>query len=153
MLRCVVPVILLAFAPLPALANDADAMRQAISFCFATEGDVEALTERVKSDGWTAERDEETGLVNFFTDTSANTFGFIATDGSFCHAESMTLSSEDTAMILQEVVAEYEYDFDKDDMGCTMLSFAGFGSATITSGGQDPICGAENNSAVRFNFE
>lgn len=153
MLRCAVPVILLALAPLPALANDADAMRQAISFCFDTEGDVDALTERVKSDGWTAEPDEEMGLVNFFTETSANTFGFIATDGSFCQAESMTLSSEDSAMILQEVVAKYDYDFDKDDMGCTMLTFAGFGSATITSGGQDPVCGAKDNSAVRFNFE
>ena len=150
---CAVPVILMALAPLPVLANDADAMHQAISFCFDTEGDVDALMERAKSDGWTAERDAEMGLVNFFTDASANTFGYMALDGSFCQAESMTLPSEDTAMILQEVVAEYEYDFDKDDMGCTMLTFEGFGSATITSGGQDPICGSDENSAVRFNFE
>lgn len=153
MRACAVPVILLAVLPSVALADDAGAMRDAIRFCFASEGDTDALTEIVSSDGWTAERDEEMGLVNFFTDASADTFGFMALDGSFCHAESMVLSSEDTAMILQEVVADYEYEFDKDDMGCTMLTFDGYGSATITSGGQDPICGAEDSSAVRFNYE
>jgi hypothetical protein len=135
MLRCAVPVILLALAPVSALADASADMKTA------------------KSQGWTVEADAEQGLVNFYKGDGSETFGFIATDGSFCQAESMTLSSEDSAMILQEVVAEYDYDFDKDDMGCTMLTFAGFGSATITSGGQDPVCGAKDNSAVRFNFE
>ncbi len=151
MLRCAVPVILLALAPVSALADASADMKTALALCF--DGEPEMLAGAAKSQGWTVEADAEQGLVNFYKGDGSETFGFIATDGSFCHAESMTLSSEDSAMILQEVVAEYDYDFDKDDMGCTMLTFAGFGSATITSGGQDPVCGAKDNSAVRFNFE
>lgn len=146
-------VILSMLAPLPALADARADMKAAIAICFDGEGNVDSVTDAAKAKGWTVEADDEMGLVNFYSEAAPDTFGFMAQDGSFCHAESMVLPSEDTAMILQGVVEEYEYDFDKDDMGCTMLSFDGFGTATITSGGQDPTCGSATDSAVRFNFE
>ncbi len=151
MVRCAVPVMLLALAPLPALADARADMKSALALCF--DGEPEMLAGAAKAQGWTVEADAEQGLVTFFKGDGSETFGFIATDGSFCQAESMTLSSADAAMILQEVVEAYDYDSDKDDMGCPRLSFAGIGTATITSGGQDPVCDAKDNSAVRFNFE
>ena len=40
----------------------------------------------------------------------------------------------------------------KDDMDLTRLDFGTGVTATITSGGNDPTCGSDSDSGVRFDF-
>jgi hypothetical protein len=46
-----------------------------------------------------------------------------------------------------------EVEYDKDEMGCTRLNLGDGYAVTITSGGNDPTCGSDENSALRFTSE
>jgi hypothetical protein len=80
----------------------------------------------------------------------------MANDGSFCHVESLTVDSATASEILAASLGGPEgapFEYSKDDVGCTRLDFETGVTATITSGGNDPICGSETDSGVRFAFE
>lgn len=150
---------LLALLASPALAQDADPKNQLVEgylACMSGGGMVD-LTEAmlVGSLQWTRSDDGEDGLTYFFPGTGEDTFVIIADDGSFCHVESTTVDSAIASEILAASLAPPEgaaFDYSKDDMGCTRLDFETGVRATITSGGNDPMCGSETDSAVRFDF-
>lgn len=153
------PLTLLTLLSSPATAQDADPNNQLVEgylACMSGGGYVD-LTQNMLVDAlfWTRNDEGEDGLVYFYPATGENTFVYIATDGSFCHVESTTVDSATASEILSASLGPPEgapFYYSKDDMGCTRLDFDTGVTATITSGGNDPICGSDSDSGVRFDF-
>jgi hypothetical protein len=148
---------LLALLTLPAYAQDADPAGQLVEGfmgCMVGAGDLDATTGALAAVGWTVSTDGEDGLIYFYPAVGEETMAFMADDGSFCHVESLSQSTEIAAQALQAAIEANgnTWEPSKDDMGCTRFDLNSGVQATLTSGGQDPICGAEDNSAVRFAF-
>ena len=142
----------------PALAQDADPSNQIVEgilACVSGNGDV-AMTEAVLDAAqWTRSDDGEEGLTYFFPGAGDASYVYIADDGSFCHVESTTVGSEATSQILAAILEAPEgvpFFYSKDDMGCTRLDLETGVTATIQSGGNDPVCASDTDSAVRFDF-
>lgn len=143
----------------PATAQDADPNNQLAEgylACMSGGGDVE-LTQNMLVDTlfWTRNDEGEDGLVYFYPAAGENTFVYIASDGSFCHVESTTVDSATASEILSASLGlpdGAQFYYSKDDMGCTRLDFDTGVTATITSGGNDPTCGSDSDSGVRFDF-
>lgn len=156
MLRCAVPVIFLAFAPLPALAGVLDLLDQGIDGCFNTVGDSgEATANYLADQNWSGDADTEMGIGWLYSEGREDPFITVAVDGSFCQVESSTVDSSTASERLRAYLetAGQEYQIDKDEMGCTKLNLGDGYAVTITSGGNDPICGSDKNSALRFSYE
>lgn len=150
---------LLTLLAAPATAQDVDPNNQLVEgylACMSGGGQVD-LTQSMLVDGlmWTRNDEGEDGLVYFYPGAGENTFVYMAIDGSFCHVESTTVDSATASEILAASLAPPEgaaFDYSKDDMGCTRLDFETGVTATITSAGNDPTCGSEADSGVRFDF-
>lgn len=156
MLRCAVPVILLALAPLPAMAGVLDLLDQGIDGCFNTVGDSgEATANYLADQNWSGDADTEMGLGWLYPEGRENPFITVAVDGSFCQVESSTVDSSTASERLRAYLeaAGQEYEIDKDEMGCTKLNLGDGYAVTITSGGNDPMCGSDKDSALRFTYE
>ena len=140
----------------PAMAQDADPAGQLVEAyvaCLHGGGDV-ATTEGILTGlGWARGEAGEDGRVYFNPSVGEDTQVYMAEDGSFCHAESFSVGTEAASQIL---IASVEsngnppYEPSKDEAGCTQLIFAGQVSATLTSGGNDPVCASDTDSGVRF---
>ncbi len=156
MIRLAAVLALLAY---PAASQDANPNNQLVEgymACMSGGGQVE-LTEAMLVDAlmWTRNDEGEDGLVYFYPAVGEDTFVIIADDGSFCHVESTNVDSATASEILAASLAPPEgaaFEYSKDDMGCTRLDFETGVTATILSGGNDPMCGSETDSGVRFDF-
>jgi len=150
---------LLALLATPAFTQDADPNGQLVEgflACISGNGDMD-LSEAllVGALQWTRSDEGEEGLTYFFPGAGEDTIVYIADDGSFCHVESTSVDSATASQILAATLESPEgvpFEYSKDDMGCTRLDLETGVTATITSGGNDPICGSESDSAVRFDF-
>ncbi len=95
------------------------------------------------------------GLGFLYPPKDSQVFITVALDQSFCQVESATIdsatASEHLRAFLEEAGAEIEYN--KDEMGCTQFGLGEGYAVTITSAGNDPTCGSEVNSALRFTSE
>jgi len=154
-LRIVFATLTLLTLPASALADAAGEMRQGIEACLYNGGDAVATHDYLAEQGWSGDADDEQGIGYVYPEGSDATVVTVALDGIWCNVESFTQSSEATAMQLLALIendSNYDISYDKDDMGCTQFGLGDGWSATILSGGQDPICGADDNSAVRFQF-
>lgn len=151
-------VALLTLLAAPAVAQDADPRHQLAEgymACMSGGGQVDLTAGVLTASGWTRDNSDEEGLVYFYPASGDATVVYMADDGSFCHVESTTIDSATASEILAKTLAPPEgapFDYSKDDMGCTMLDFNTSVTATITSGGNDPTCGSETDSGVRFQF-
>ena len=149
---------LLALLATPALAQDADPNNQLVEgfmACVSGNGDLDMTEAVLDASQWTRSDDGEEGLTYFFPGAGENTFVYIADDGSFCHVESTTVGSETTSQILAAILEAPEgvpFFYSKDDFGCTRLDLETGVTATIQSGGNDPVCASDTDSAVRFDF-
>lgn len=146
----------LAVLATPVAAQDADPAGQLIEgivACLHGGGDV-ATTEGILTGlGWGAGQGGEDGLVYFYPASGENTVVYIAEDGSFCHAETAAIGTEAASQILLAAVASDgnpPFESSKDEAGCTQLVFDGKVSATLTSGGNDPVCASDSDAAIRF---
>ncbi len=143
----------------PVAAQDADPHNQLVEgylACMSGGGQLDLTQSMLEALEWTRSDDGEEGLTYFFPGAGEDTFLYLADDGSFCHVESTSIDSATASEILATALAPPEgapFDYSKDDMGCTRLDFDTGVTATITSGGNDPTCGSETDSAVRFQFE
>lgn len=143
----------------PVAAQDADPNNQLVEgylACMSGGGQVDLTQSMLESLQWTRSDDGEDGLIYFFPGTGEDSFVYMADDGSFCHVESTSVDSATASQILAASLAPPEgaaFEYSKDDMGCTRLDFETGVTATITSGGNDPICGSETDSGVRFQFD
>jgi hypothetical protein len=150
---------LLALLSSPAFAQDADPRNQLVEgymACMSGGGQVDLTESMLTALFWTRNDDGEDGLVYFNPGVGEDTLVYMANDGSFCHVESLTVDSATASEILAASLGGPEgapFEYSKDDVGCTRLDFETGVTATITSGGNDPICGSETDSGVRFAFE
>ncbi len=142
--------------PAAAFADAASEMTQGLEACLYNGGDATATHDYLAEMGWSGDVDNEAGIGYVYPEGSEATVVTVGMDGSWCNVESFTQSSEATAMQLLELIegenSNYQVSYDKDEMGCTQFGLGDGWSATVLSGGQDPICGADTNSAVRFQF-
>ena len=142
----------------PAAAQDADPKNQLVEgymACMSGGGDVGLTSQMLDALAWTKTEDGDMGLVNFYPGAGDSTFIYMADDGSFCHVESLTVDSATASEILAATLGGEDgapFDYSKDDMGCTRLDFETGVQATITSGGNDPTCGSDTDSGVRFTY-
>jgi len=150
---------LLALLSSPAFAQDADPRNQLVEgymACMSGGGQVDLTESMLTALFWTRKDDGEDGLVYFNPGVGEDTLAYMANDGSFCHVESLTVDSATASEILAASLGGPEgapFEYSKDDVGCTRLDFETAVTATITSGGNDPTCGSETDSGVRFAFE
>lgn len=123
--------------------------------CLSGGGQVDLTQNMLAALGWETQEGSEDGLISFLPPSGEDSFVYMADDGSFCHVESTTIDSATASEILAQAVSPPEgapFDYSKDEMGCTRLDFETGVTATITSGGQDPTCGSDTDSGVRFDF-
>jgi hypothetical protein len=151
-----VALVLLA-APLSARADEAANLREGIEGCYNTVGEDATVTHDLMFEtfGWEGDTDPEMGLGFLYPQKDSQVFITVALDGSFCQVESATIDSASASEQLRRVLDQFgqEVEYDKDDMGCTRLNLGDGYAVTITSGGNDPTCGSDENSALRFTSE
>ena len=152
------PLALLILTASPALAQDTDPDNQLVEgflACLSGNGDLDRTGAVLDAARWSRSDDGEEGLTYFFPALGEDSFVYLADDGSFCHVESTTVDSATASEILAAVLEAPEgvpFFHSRDDMGCTRLDLETGVTATITSGGNDPLCGSDTDSAVRFDF-
>lgn len=143
-------------APTHALADVAREMDQGISACLFYGDDPQKVHETLSALGWEGDVDNEAGIGYVYPAGSEATVVTVGMDGTWCNVESFAQSSEASAMQLLTYLegpdSQFEVSYDKSEMGCTQFGIGDGWSATILSGGQDPICGSESNSAVRVEY-
>jgi hypothetical protein len=153
------PLALLILMASPALAQDADPKNQLVEgymACMSGGGQVDLTQSMLEALSWTRNDEGEDGLIYFFPGAGEDTFVYMADDGSFCHVESTSVDSATASEILAAALGPPEgaaFDYTKDEMGCTRLDFDTAMTATVTSGGNDPVCASETDSAVRFLYQ
>ncbi len=138
-----------------AAAQDADPHSQLVEgylACMSGGNQVDLTEAMLTSLNWTRNDDGEDGLVYFYPGAGDDTFVYMA-EGTFCHVESTSVDSATASEILAATLGGEDgapFDYSKDGMGCTRLDFDTEVSATITSAGNDPTCGSDTDSGVRF---
>ncbi|MDB5659236.1 MAG: hypothetical protein JWS10_1851 [Cypionkella sp.] len=138
-----------------AAAQDADPHSQLVEgymACMSGGNQVDLTEAMLTSLSWTRNDEGEEGLVYFYPGVGNDTIVYMA-EGSFCHVESGSVDSATASEILAAALGGVEgapFVYSKDDMGCTRLDFDTGVSATITSAGNDPTCGSDSDSGVRF---
>lgn len=146
----------LALAPMHALADVAREMDQGISACLFYGDDAQKVHETLSAFGWEGDVDNEAGIGYIYPEGSEATVVTVGMDGTWCNVESFAQSSEASAMQLLAYLegpdSQFEVSYDKSEMGCTQFGIGDGWSVTILSGGQDPICGSDTNSAVRVEY-
>lgn len=141
------------FAATAALADPQDEMTLGYRACLASGGNPNTAYAYLNAEGWEGDVDDEQGIGYVYPPQAAATVVTIGMDGSWCNVESHVESSETASKLLLAVLeGPYNIEYDKDDMGCTKFNLGQGLSATVLSGGQDQVCGAAENSAVRFEF-
>ncbi|EEW24482.1 hypothetical protein [Rhodobacter ferrooxidans] len=139
----------------PALAQDASPQGQLVEgylACLLGAGDVPATMQALAAQGW-VEGDGEDGLIFMSPGVGDTVFAYMADDGGFCHVESTSIDSATASELLAatlEGAGITGIEYNKSEDGCTELGFGEGATATITSGGNDPQCGSDSNSGVRF---
>lgn len=156
-MRSILPAIVICALPLCGWANESGFLREGIEGCYATVGEDATVTHDLMSDsfGWEGDTDPEMGLGFLYPPADSQVFITVALDGSFCQVESATIDSATASEHLRSEIERFgdEPEYDKDDMGCTVLNLGDGYAVTITSAGNDPTCGSDENSALRFTYE
>ena len=150
--------LLLAPASDAQLSDDpAYAMLDGIGACMLGNGTVDLTTKALADIGWTSKVDGELGTLDFRPASGDKTFGNLANNGEYCQVESLAIGTEDAQTMFNlfllggnsgiEVTAS-----GTDADSCTTHTLSTGAVATITSGGNDPVCASKENAAVRFTF-
>ena len=141
----------------PALAQDADPTSQLVEgyiTCFMAHGDPGIVAPNLGLYGWTHDAPQD-GIAIALPGAGDATFILIAEDASFCHVESMEVgtqkAAETLALALQGAATALP-DPGTDAMGCTLYDLGQGITATLTSGGTEPVCASDTTSTVRFDF-
>ncbi len=137
----------------PAGADVRSDIAEAINACLAANGNPNTTAAPLTTLGWTDEVDTEMGVGTIYP-ASEDPIVSVALDGSYCNIESQTIGSEAASQILLPIIeADYDVEFNKSEDGCTQFGLGEGVSVTILSGGNDPTCAADTNSALRFEYE
>lgn len=146
----------------PAFAQDPDErpeyqFLEGITACLMGEGDVEKTTAALAAFGWTAEAQAEMGLVEFVPAVGEATFAYMSDAVEFCQIESTVMGTRVAEGMLELYLADgsdpvLTAEFGTTADGCAMYTLSNGVVVEVTSGGNDPICQSETNSALRFLF-
>jgi hypothetical protein len=137
------------------MAQGTPSLTAGIKACMAAAGDPVAISAAFAAAGWTAEPSVEEGLISFIPAKDDQTFAFIADTGVFCHVESLNTGSAAMADLLAATLKSEGWETavpGKNSDGCTLIDLGDSITATLTSGGNDPTCASETDSAVRFEY-
>lgn len=140
---------------LPSLSQD-DATTQmtaGYAACLKDFGNAEAIAGSFTSNGWTRRDDTEAQIIQLEPEMGEKTAAALAVDGSYCHVESFSLTTGQAGHVLAmtlQLVGLQGAQVGADAQGCMTFTLANGIVATLTSGGQDPVCASQTSSAVRF---
>ena len=145
----------------PAFAQDQDAayeLLDGIGLCMLGEGLVDKTTATLGDLGWTMEANPEAGLVDFYPTEGEATFGFMSDKVEFCQIESTVVGTDEAETMFNLFLMGgntgiTETSTGTDEMGCKTKTLSNGVVAVLTSGGNDPTCESETDSAVRFLFK
>lgn len=157
-LRLTAALLGLSLAATPALAQNATPEGQLVEgyvACALGGGKVDVTVPMLGLYGWTSETDAEPGLVYFQPAVGEATFAYMTDEVQFCHVESTVLGTEAVTSLLEFTIqasGQVSVTDRVTEEGCSVLMLSNGVTAQITSGGQDPVCASDSDSAVRFFF-
>lgn len=144
---------LLTLAATPAFADVQEDIGQGIYACLNGNGNPNTTYAALSDIGWEGDVDNEAGIGYVYPPSGEDPVVTIGMDGTWCNVESQTVGSEEASQILLPILEEtYDIEYNKDDMGCTQFGLGEGISVTVLSGGQDPVCAADTNSSLRFEY-
>ena len=141
----------------PAMAQDADPTSQLAEgyiTCFMGHGDPDIVAPNLGLYGWTHDEPQD-GVAIAMPGAGEASFVLMATDASFCHVESLQLGTQKAAETLALALQAANTTLPTpgtDAMGCALYDLGNGTTATLTSGGNDPVCTSDTSSIVRFDF-
>lgn len=153
----------LALLATPALAESGDsadptepaeALMAAMYHCQQQGRDPEALAATLRDAGWTVERNEDAGSIDF-TPATSEVWGMASLAGDFCMVAIETLGTPITVHAIMQFLppdAPTEPSGYSADLGCPYWTISPGVNAELTSSGNDPVCEDYATSAVRFTF-
>lgn len=137
----------------PANADVTSDITEAVHACLAATGNPNTTAAPLTALGWTDEADTEMGVGTIYP-ASEDPIVSVALDGSYCNIESQTIGSEEASQILLPIIeGAYPVEYNKSEDGCTQFGLGEGVSVTVLSGGNDPTCAADTNSALRFEYD
>ena len=134
-------------------ADPTTQMTAGFAACLKDFGNAEAVAASFTGNGWTRFDRTEESLVHLEHPTSESTFADLATDGSFCQVESLSLTTGQAGHVLAltlQLAGVPSARMGATPEGCITYTLDTGVVATITSGGQDPVCTSQLTSAIRF---
>jgi CubicO group peptidase (beta-lactamase class C family) len=134
-------------------AGPTDRILEGLVACYTGTGDTNATVTVLKSQGW-VQSDAEEGMI-YLSAPDDTTFVYMDASGYFCDTESTTIDSATASEVLATMLQSADVtaiEYNKTPEGCTQLGLPDRTTATITSGGNDPTCGSDTDSAIRFEF-
>ncbi len=147
---------LLALMAAPVSAQEADPAQQMLEgFSICMMSAKETAVSYVDIYKWTKSAAED-GIEIAMPGVGSDTFVLLSQDKSFCHVESLVLGTDKTletfksAIELGGMFKLPEPQTSPD--GCALYDFGDGMTATLTSGGNDPTCTSQTDSALRFDF-
>jgi len=123
--------------------------------CLAGGGSPDDTSLVFNEIGFAEDTEGEDGLIYFVNEAVPDMLVYAADDGSFCHVESLSVGTETAslAFIAFQDSLGLALDHNQSEDGCTQFGIAGGDIlATVTSGGNDPFCASDTDSAIRFTF-
>jgi hypothetical protein len=139
-----------------AMAQDAtptNALLVGLDACFTGAGDTNATVTTLKKQGW-VQSDAEQGFI-YMTGPDDVTIVTMDAEGYVCQTQSVDFGTDIATKVLASLLQANDItdiEYNKTDDGCTQLGLPDGTTATITSGGNDPTCGSETDSGIRFEF-
>jgi hypothetical protein len=152
---------LLTFAA-PAFAADERPEYQileGIEGCIIGAGEVDETEAVLTPYEWKLAEGSDHGISEFVPAIGEETFIYMSHGVDFCQVESTTLGTTYPASMLELFILDDRGGHGltitatgTDAEGCATTTLSNGVVATITSGGNDPTCTSETDSAVRFVF-
>ncbi len=151
--------LLAALATTPAFAQDPDPVYQmidGIGGCLLGQGKADTTAAELANYGWTATADAEMGVTDLMPAAGA-TSGVVTNDVGYCRIESSAIGTGDAEMAFDLFMmggnSGIEVTEDGTDAdGCMQKTLSNGAVATLSSGGQDPVCEGEGTAAWTFTF-
>jgi hypothetical protein len=149
--------LLLTLIATQATAQDADPVSQLIEgylTCFMGHGDPDVVAPNLGLYGWTHEAPSD-GIAIAYPGAGDETFVLIFEDSSACHVESLavgTVKAAETLALALPAAGTALPDPGTDALGCALFDLGSGITATLTSGGTEPVCTSDTTSTVRFDF-
>lgn len=146
---------------LRAMVNDLDhhdpymRLNGAVAACLAGEGDQYLTTSWFEDHGWKPRVDADMGIVEMTKPGADKMFAWVAEDGSSCRVWSEEIGTAAVKILLKDLMLAARIRAEKTtgESGCSGLTLVagnvGY-AVEVTSSGNDPVCDAEDNSAVHF---